>query len=84
MVNPKPYLEVAFPDRTRNGQLRPTLPNTKLAIQQLGVECRYDLFKLQYIVAGHEIKDHVGDAAEIERQVVAEPFGLFRQDSDRR
>ena len=39
-----------FPDVTEKGRPRPTLPNTKVALGQLGLKCRHDLFKLRYLV----------------------------------
>jgi hypothetical protein len=48
-----------FPDRTQYGDLKPTLPNTKVALALLKVECRHDLFKLRYIIDGPEVGDFI-------------------------
>jgi hypothetical protein len=53
-----------FPDVTEKGKLRPSLPNTKVALGLLGVECRHDLFKLRYLVDGLELANFVGDVSD--------------------
>jgi Virulence-associated protein E/Bifunctional DNA primase/polymerase, N-terminal len=53
-----------FPDLTQHGRPKPTLPNTKVALTLLGVECRHDLFKLRYLVNGHEIESFVGEMSD--------------------
>jgi len=53
-----------FPDLTQHGRPKPTLPNTKAALTLLGVECRHDLFKLRYLVNGHEIESFVGEMSD--------------------
>jgi predicted P-loop ATPase len=69
-----------FPDVTKKGGLRPTLPNTKVALGQLGVECRHDLFKLRYLVNGLELENFVGDVSDPAllrlREVIYERFGF--------
>ncbi len=53
-----------FPDVTKGGWPRATLPNTKVALTKLGVECRHDLFKLRYVVNGQEIESFVGEVSD--------------------
>jgi predicted P-loop ATPase len=54
-----------FPDLTKDGAPRPTLPNTKVAMEALGIECRYDLFKLQHSVHGHVIGNFAGGISDL-------------------
>jgi hypothetical protein len=35
-----------------------------VALAKLGVECRHDLFKLRYLVDGHELENFVGDVSD--------------------
>jgi hypothetical protein len=69
-----------FPDVTKGGRPRPTLPNTKVALDQFGVECRHDLFKLRYIVNGQEIESFVGEVSDPAllrlREMIYERFGF--------
>lgn len=51
-----------FPDLAKDGKPRASLPNTKKAIELLGVECRYDLFKLQYSINGHNLDSYMTEA----------------------
>jgi hypothetical protein len=70
----------SFPDRTKDGGLRASLPNTKAALKQLGIECCHDLFKLRYVINGHEIGIFVGEASDPAllrlREVIYERFGF--------
>jgi hypothetical protein len=52
---PRPT-HTSFPDLTKSGRPRPTLPNTKVALNLLDIECRYDLFKLRYLINGHQLE----------------------------
>jgi hypothetical protein len=70
-----------FPDKTKDGKPRATLPNTKKAIELLGIECRYDLFKLQYSINGEALDAYmtatVDDPALLRlREMVHERFGF--------
>ena len=71
---------MGFPDVTDKGGLRPSLPNTKVAFAKLGVECRHDLFKLRYLVDGHELESFVGDVSDPAllrlREIIYERFGF--------
>jgi len=55
---------MGFPDVTEKGGLRASVPNTMVAVTKLGVDCQHDLFKLRYIVNGHEIESFVGEVAD--------------------
>jgi Virulence-associated protein E len=70
-----------LPDLTKDGAPRATLPNTKTAIELLGIECRYDLFKLQYSINGEVLDAYmtatVDDPALLRlREMVHERFGF--------
>ena len=55
---------MGFPDVTDKGGVRASVPNTMVAVTKLGVDCRHDLFKLRYVVNGHEIETFVGEVAD--------------------
>lgn len=69
-----------FPDTTKEGHLRPSLPNTKVALNKLAVECRYDEFKLRYLINGYQIENYVGEVSDPAllrlRELVHENFGF--------
>jgi predicted P-loop ATPase len=71
---------MGFPDVSENGALKRSLPNTKVALVKLGVECRHDLFKLRYLVNGHELENFVGDVSDPAllrmREIIYERFGF--------
>lgn len=71
---------VGFPDVFKDGLPRPSLPNTKTALQRIGVECRHDLFRLCYVVNGHELESYVGEVSDPTllrlRELVYEKFGF--------
>jgi virulence-associated protein E len=71
---------MGFPDVTEKGGLRPSLPNTKVALVKLGVECRHDLFKLRYLVNGLELESFVGDMSDPAllwlREIIYERFNF--------
>jgi hypothetical protein len=72
--------QLAFPDVTAKGGLRPTRPNTTCALELLQVQCRYDLFKLRYVVNGRELESFVGDVTDPAllwlRKLIYERFGF--------
>jgi hypothetical protein len=41
-----------------------TLKNTILAIDKLGIQCRYDIFHDKLMVEGHELKINVGESID--------------------
>ena len=70
-----------FPDVTNNGKPRPTLPNTKKAIVMLGIEVRFDLFKLQQLIGSHTLDSYfvgtVSDPALFRiRELIYDSFGF--------
>jgi len=73
-------IAMGFPDVTDKGGLRASLPNTKVALAKLRVECRHDLFKLRYVVNGHEIESFVGEVSDPAllrlREMIYERFGF--------
>jgi hypothetical protein len=71
---------ISFPDLTRKGLPRPTLPNTKIAVQLLGVKCRYDLFRLRYLIDSHRLETFIGEVSDPAllrlRELIHERFGF--------
>jgi hypothetical protein len=54
-----------FPDLTKDGAPRANSPhNVVVALEQLGIECRYNLFSLEYSVNGHPLADFVGELTD--------------------
>jgi Virulence-associated protein E/Bifunctional DNA primase/polymerase, N-terminal len=54
-----------FPDLTKDGAPRANSPhNAAAAITMLNIECRYNLFSLQYSIDGHILADFVGDLSD--------------------
>jgi hypothetical protein len=68
-----------WPDRTATGPAR-TYRNARLAIQALGIVCRYDQFHDRMLVGGHEIGQWAGELSDavtvVLRQVILEKFGF--------
>jgi hypothetical protein len=56
--------DTGFPDIGKKGALLKTVPNTMVALLKLGVQCRYDLFKLRYLVNGEAIHQFVGEVSD--------------------
>jgi hypothetical protein len=80
-VSRKHYSAEIFPDVTKSGKPRPTLPNTKKAIELLGMECRYDLFNLQYSINGQNLDSYmtetINDPALLRlREIIHEKFAF--------
>jgi predicted P-loop ATPase len=71
---------MGFPDISENGALKRSMPNTKVALAKLGVESRHDLFKLRYLVNGHELENFIGDVSDPAllrlREIIYERFGF--------
>lgn len=75
------YEAGAFTDVTKSGKPRATLPNTKIAIELLEIECRYDLFNLQHSINGHNLDSYmteaINDPALLRlREIIHEKFGF--------
>jgi hypothetical protein len=56
--------DLGFPDVGKKGGLLKSLPNTVVALLKLGMECKHDLFKLRYVVNGHQLEQFVGDITD--------------------
>ena len=63
-VAPVKTAAAGFPDVTKNGRPRSSLPNTKVALAKMGLECRHDLFKLRYLINGKAIESFVGEVSD--------------------
>lgn len=70
----------AFPDRYENGTPRPTCENTRVAIQALGIECRYDAFHNKMLLGGHAIGQWAGELSDYAclmlRRLIRHYFGF--------
>jgi Virulence-associated protein E-like domain len=54
-----------FPDLTKDGAPNPKSRfNVMVALELLGIECRYDLFSLRYVVSGHPLAEFVGELSD--------------------
>jgi Virulence-associated protein E len=62
-----PVLKVTFPERdTRSGKpLKGSFVNVMMAIDALDIECRHELFRNKYIIAGQELGRWVGQLDDI-------------------
>ena len=69
-----------FPDTTKGGRLRPTLPNTKVALTQMAIECCYDEFKMRHEINGHQIQTFMGEVSDHAllrlRELIHQNFGF--------
>ena len=70
-----------FPDNTKDGYPRPTLPNAKKAIELLEIEVCRDLFKQDFLVNGHKLESYavgtLNDAALYRiRELIYDNFGF--------
>lgn len=54
----------AFPDVTKEGYPKTTVPNVKAALGLMEVECGFDMFKMRHVVNGHNIDEFVGDLTD--------------------
>jgi predicted P-loop ATPase len=55
---------LGFPDIGKKGAVLKTVPNTVVALLKLGIQCKYDLFKLRYLVNGEHIHQFVGEVSD--------------------
>ena len=70
-----------FPDLTKDGTpCINSAPNTVAAVEMLEIECRYNLFSLQYSTDGHNLIDFVGELSDPAlyrlREMIYERFHL--------
>jgi hypothetical protein len=56
--------ESSWPDTYKSGAPRPTLLNTKLAIQRLGITAVHDNFHKRKIVGGHVLQEFQGELSD--------------------
>jgi hypothetical protein len=68
-------------DRTNKaGQPLPSYWNTRVALQLMGVECRYDKFRDRHLVGAHELQEFAGEfsdhAERILRDEIIRRFGF--------
>lgn len=54
----------AFADFQRNGLPKPTMTNTRIAIEALGIDCRLDVFHGRYLVNGTLLEQFVGELSD--------------------
>jgi predicted P-loop ATPase len=54
------HLLLNFPNITKNGEIKSTVANTRVAIQLLGIDCRYDAFHDKLMVGGQAIGQYAG------------------------
>ena len=54
----------AFADLQRNGVPKPTMLNTRVAIEALGIDCRLDVFHGRYLVNGTLLEQFVGELSD--------------------
>jgi predicted P-loop ATPase len=69
-----------FPDLTKTGELRASCANTRLAVEKLGIECRYDVFHDKLLVGGHVVGQHAGELSDYAclylRKLIHESFAF--------
>lgn len=62
------------------GEPLPSYVNTRIALQLMGVECRYDKFQDRHLIEGHELQELTGDfsdhAERILRDQIIRRFGF--------
>jgi hypothetical protein len=55
---------LAWPDITEEGEPKRTYRNARVAIEALGITCRYDEFHDKMLVGGHAIKQWAGEISD--------------------
>jgi predicted P-loop ATPase len=72
--------DLIWPDLTKGGDIKPTLRNTKLAIEQLGLECSFNQFRHRKIVQGIPLQEYEGDLSDdccaVIRDAILERFNF--------
>jgi hypothetical protein len=70
----------SWPDVMRSGQPRSTLRNTIVALQRLGIEASYNLFRRRKQVSGHQLEAFRGemtdDISAALRRIILDEFGF--------
>jgi len=71
---------IEWPDVGKQGFPSPTCSNARMAIEVLGITCRYDIFHDRMLVGGHAIEQWAGElsdhACQMLRVVIKEQFGF--------
>lgn len=77
--SPNMVCQPSWPDLTAKGPAR-SYRNARVAIQALGIICRYDEFHDRMLVGGHQIGQWAGELSDavtvVLRQVIIENFGF--------
>jgi predicted P-loop ATPase len=61
---PRKLPSLDFPDITATGSVRPTCANTRIAINKLGITCKYDAFHDKLVIGGQPIEQHAGELSD--------------------
>jgi hypothetical protein len=65
-------------DRTNKaGEPLPSYWNTRVALQLMGVECRYDKFRDRHLVGAHELQEFAGDFSDHAERILRDE--IFRR-----
>jgi predicted P-loop ATPase len=76
----KPRRKPSWPDVDKGGKPSSTCANAREAIEALGIECSYDIFRDRKIVGGHAIEQWAGEltdnACQMLRVIIKEKFGF--------
>jgi hypothetical protein len=79
-LSPPPQAEPRWPDLNKSGKPSATCANARLAIEALGIDCKYDTFHDRKLVGGHAIEQYAGEfsdhACQVLRVVIKEHFGF--------
>jgi hypothetical protein len=78
--NPIGRSNLRFPDLTDKGLPRGTCENTRLAVEDLGIECRYDTFHDRMLLGGHSIGQWAGELSDnaclVMRNIIRKQFNF--------
>src|SRR5262245_47454160 len=64
MTTPAVIKTPQFADLQRNGAPKPTMLNTRIASDEVGIACRLDLFHGRYLVNGSLLGQFVGELSD--------------------
>ncbi len=71
---------IPWPDLGKGGKPSATCTNASVAIEALGIDCRYDVFHDRKLVAGHAIEQWAGelsdDACQMLRVLIKDAYGF--------
>lgn len=57
-------IEFTFPDVNQYGMPKVTPENTRIALKQLGLDCRYDQFHDKLLIQGHHLAQWAGEVSD--------------------